>query len=289
MSKSGKYGFLAGLGNGIADVGKLVYANHIEEAREARLRQYERENHERDRSERKEDIAQARGYQLEDYTRARKDDLSDHDRDRKEALEDDSRKRGYELQDRAYNASAATALMHAKRALEGDDVKSVQEATVPTVDEFGNKIEKTVGYVIVKKSGNSEFLDLQTGKKSPFQGTGDLQSLVGKDIPVPASAPAPAATTPKQAPAPAAVAPEQVEQVPGKVSLGGFHDPKELSNFLEQEAARLDQRREEARAHKPVSPGMAPAESHGGAPAQAPAPWQPPKGDIGLLRQSMPR
>lgn len=204
-------GLLAGLGKGIADVGTTAFNAQIEQARELRLRQYQTEDHARDRGEK-----------LEDYKTARTDEAADHTRDRAELTGDRKDERTYQegvtkeqhsfqsgLVDKQqgnavanaktqhdWDMEAATAAAGAAAEQferEGTRVQSVKVLEESVTDpDTGITTKTPTGKVLYTfDNGNSQELDLRSGTTTPHQLNPEIAAQMEKQLTKPA-APAPA-------------------------------------------------------------------------------------------------
>lgn len=271
MTSTALLGLAQGLGQGVADVGKMAFAAQIEEQRMARLRQYQKEDYQQQRADKQADYTQQRadtradmedqrGWQSENeqhlYERGREDSESDYQRNRRDAAADRAHSEG-----RADQAAKAAAMLKA------DKWSSLQP--VKSRDEFGN--EQITGFV-GSKGGQMQMIDLQSGRIIPLaddqQRLAALSQLDGYEIPASSQA------GPGQAPAPQQAPPAEPAQAAA---------PAQQPQGFEQQLAQLTQQHQaqqaryaEARNYQPVTQNPQPR----AAPEQ-PRPWQ--SGSTGLL------
>lgn len=264
MTSRALIGLAQGLGQGVADVGKMAYASQIEEQRMARLRQYQKEDYQQQRADKQADYTQQRadtradmedqrGWQSENeqrlYERGRADSESDYQRNRSDAVADRAHSEG-----RADQAAKAAAMLKA------DKWSSLQP--VKSRDEFGN--EQITGFV-GSKGGQMQMIDLQSGRVIPLaddqQRLAALSQLDGYEIPASSQAGSGQTPAPQQAP-PAAPAQQQATSGP----YAGFE--QQLAAAMQADQAQ-QARYAEARNYQPVTKNYQPP-----AAPQQPKPWQ---------------
>jgi hypothetical protein len=259
-------GLAQGLGQGIADVGKMAYSAQIEEQRTARLRQYAKEDYAQQRADGKSDQAELRAQTVADrdddrlfrteaeeriYQRTRTDSAEDYTRNRSDTVSDRARAEG--------RADAAAKMAATLSANKWGNIKEVKGK-----DELGNE---TVTGFIATLNGQVKMIDVGTGTIQDFRG---IESLVGMELP----SAAPTADQPSAAmPAPAEQPAAQQQAAPAQ-----SNQPWQWS---EEDSQRLAQERQQktatAQSYVPVSQRGPPP-----APALEPRAWQG-GGGSGLL------
>lgn len=241
-------GLAQGLGQGLADVGKISFVAQIEEQRERRLAQYRRDEYAQHRADRQADYAQQRAdtradlddqrsWQSENeqrlYERGRTDSEADYKRNRRDAVAD-----------RAHSEARADRAAQMAAQLKADKWSSLE--AIKSRDEFGN--EQITGFV-GSKGGQIQMIDLQSGRIIPMaddqQRLAALSQLDGYELPdsgqgqaqQPESAQAQQAAMPE-------VAPQQAQQVNQPRTRGQTRRQSEERLWaLAQEQAQQEQER----------------------------------------------
>jgi len=266
MTSRALIGLAQGLGQGVADVGKMAYAAQIEEQRMARLRQYQKEDYQQQRADKQADYSQQRADTKADLEDQRswqsENEQRLYERERKDKLDDYQLERRDKLADRAHSEARSDQAAKVAAQLKADKWSSLQP--IKSRDEFGN--EQITGFV-GSKGGQMQMLDLQSGRIIPMaddqQRLAALSQLEGYELPggEQGQAPAPPAA-PTEAPQAAAPAPQQ--QAAGPYA----HFEQQLAAAMQAEQEK-QARYAEARNYQPVTKNYQPP-----AAPQQPKPWQ---------------